>query len=199
MDILQPERLLGSWKREGKDAFISSPIGDLLEQITLFPETQSDYTITLDVTLETKSIRKLGEAGVIVRYTGEDMFYYAGIGGFGSRIFIGVSKRHVSRDWQCLACSGRNAELVAGNAYQLRVECMGASISLYENEATRLYVEDHTYLSGGWGLRAVGVKARFSNITVGRPGRPRFGSARGMFTMSDDFDAPLEDFGPYER
>jgi len=31
------------------------------------------------------------------------------------------------------------------------------------------------------------------------PGRPRFGSARGMFTMRDDFDAPLADFAPYER
>lgn len=29
--------------------------------------------------------------------------------------------------------------------------------------------------------------------------RPRFGSARGMFTMSEDFDEPLEDFAPYER
>ncbi|HKP76269.1 MAG TPA: hypothetical protein VJT67_12150 [Longimicrobiaceae bacterium] len=29
--------------------------------------------------------------------------------------------------------------------------------------------------------------------------KPRFGSARGMFTMRDDFDAPLEDFLPYER
>jgi antitoxin (DNA-binding transcriptional repressor) of toxin-antitoxin stability system len=30
-------------------------------------------------------------------------------------------------------------------------------------------------------------------------GCPRFGSARGLFTMADDFDAPLDDFGPYER
>jgi prevent-host-death family protein len=28
--------------------------------------------------------------------------------------------------------------------------------------------------------------------------RPRFGSARGMFTMADDFDEPLEDLAPYE-
>lgn len=27
--------------------------------------------------------------------------------------------------------------------------------------------------------------------------RPRFGSARGMITMSDDFDEPLEDFAEY--
>lgn len=27
--------------------------------------------------------------------------------------------------------------------------------------------------------------------------RPQFGSAKGMFTMADDFDAPLEDFEEY--
>lgn len=36
-------------------------------------------------------------------------------------------------------------------------------------------------------------------VPVARLGRPRFGSARGMFTMSDDFDAPLDDFAAYER
>ena len=27
--------------------------------------------------------------------------------------------------------------------------------------------------------------------------RPQFGSARGLVTMADDFDAPLEDFAEY--
>ena len=31
----------------------------------------------------------------------------------------------------------------------------------------------------------------------GAPARPRFGSARGLVTISDDFDAPLPDFAPY--
>jgi antitoxin (DNA-binding transcriptional repressor) of toxin-antitoxin stability system len=36
-------------------------------------------------------------------------------------------------------------------------------------------------------------------VPVEPQARPRFGSARGLFTMSDDFDAPLDDFAPYER
>jgi antitoxin (DNA-binding transcriptional repressor) of toxin-antitoxin stability system len=36
-------------------------------------------------------------------------------------------------------------------------------------------------------------------VPVEPQGRPRFGSARGLFTMSDDFDAPLDEFAPYER
>ena len=29
--------------------------------------------------------------------------------------------------------------------------------------------------------------------------RPQFGSAKGLFVMSDDFDAPLEDFDEYQK
>jgi prevent-host-death family protein len=36
-------------------------------------------------------------------------------------------------------------------------------------------------------------------VPVGPSQGPRFGSARGMFSMDVDFDAPLEDFRPYER
>jgi prevent-host-death family protein len=36
-------------------------------------------------------------------------------------------------------------------------------------------------------------------VPVAELARPRFGSARGLFTMADDFDAPLEDFAPYEQ
>lgn len=33
-------------------------------------------------------------------------------------------------------------------------------------------------------------------ILTAKP-RPQFGSAKGLITMSDDFDAPLEDFEAY--
>jgi antitoxin (DNA-binding transcriptional repressor) of toxin-antitoxin stability system len=36
-------------------------------------------------------------------------------------------------------------------------------------------------------------------VPVALAGTPRFGSARGLFTMRDDFDAPLEDFREYEQ
>ncbi|HEX8671488.1 MAG TPA: type II toxin-antitoxin system prevent-host-death family antitoxin [Longimicrobium sp.] len=36
-------------------------------------------------------------------------------------------------------------------------------------------------------------------VPVQPDGVPRFGSARGMFSIADDFDAPLEDFAPYEQ
>ncbi|CAA9314435.1 MAG: hypothetical protein AVDCRST_MAG68-1477 [uncultured Gemmatimonadetes bacterium] len=36
-------------------------------------------------------------------------------------------------------------------------------------------------------------------VPVQPDARPRFGSARGMFRIGDDFDDPLEDFAAYER
>ena len=37
---------------------------------------------------------------------------------------------------------------------------------------------------------------RMLNATVSKP-RPQFGSARGLITISDDFDEPLEEFKEY--
>ena len=46
-------------------------------------------------------------------------------------------------------------------------------------------------------FRDDGVAVRLVSMET-RP-LPRFGSAEGMFTMRDDFDAPLDDFAAYER
>jgi antitoxin (DNA-binding transcriptional repressor) of toxin-antitoxin stability system len=42
-----------------------------------------------------------------------------------------------------------------------------------------------------------GTAARLVPVTI--RGTPRFGSAKGMFSIADDFDAPLDDFRPYEQ
>jgi antitoxin (DNA-binding transcriptional repressor) of toxin-antitoxin stability system len=39
---------------------------------------------------------------------------------------------------------------------------------------------------------------RLVPVSAVRP-RPQFGSAKGMITMSDDFDEPLEDFQEYMK
>lgn len=45
--------------------------------------------------------------------------------------------------------------------------------------------------------REDGTAVRLVPVKV--PARPRFGSARGLFTMAEDFGAPLGDFESYER
>ena len=44
--------------------------------------------------------------------------------------------------------------------------------------------------------RGDGAAFRLVPVVQHRP-RPVFGSARGLITMRDDFDAPLEGFEPY--
>ena len=40
--------------------------------------------------------------------------------------------------------------------------------------------------------------AKLVAVTQEKP-RPQFGSAKGLFTMAEDFDAPLEDFDEYRK
>lgn len=42
-----------------------------------------------------------------------------------------------------------------------------------------------------------GVAFKLVPVTEAQP-RPKYGSARGLIQMADDFDAPLEDFKAYE-
>lgn len=45
--------------------------------------------------------------------------------------------------------------------------------------------------------REDGIAVRLVPVTAER--RPRFGSARGMFAMAENFDEPLEDFARHEQ
>jgi prevent-host-death family protein len=40
---------------------------------------------------------------------------------------------------------------------------------------------------------------RLVPISTSNGSRPQFGSAKGLIRMSDDFDAPLDDFDEYTR
>lgn len=40
--------------------------------------------------------------------------------------------------------------------------------------------------------------AKLIAVRNGKP-QPKFGSARGLFVMADDFDEPLEDFDDYRK
>ena len=54
----------------------------------------------------------------------------------------------------------------------------------------------HRAVEGGEVVIAGEDGAAVRLVPVAPRGQPRFGSGRGLFTMADDFDAPLEDFAP---
>jgi len=145
------------------------------EQIVLFRDCgENDYAIEVEITLlegEILNDQLYKEAGVIIRYSGEGRYYYAGLGGFGARTFIGVVEQRDGHGvWSCLASMGKKDRIDFNRVYRLRVECKGNVISLYEDERNRLSVEDDTYRSGSWGLRTVRTQARFADVKeIGRP------------------------------
>jgi len=178
MAISTPQPVRDPWIQEGDDVLVSPPIEKHWEQIVLFPEHQgSDYSIELVITpLKGQTLNNAiyNEAGVVLRHAGENKYYYAGIGGFGARLFIGAvdpGDRQVV--WNRLASQGKKEHLAFETPYRLRVECLGTQLSLYENGERRLSVQDETYPTGCWGLRTVRTQARFGNIVVGGPARPR--------------------------
>lgn len=165
------------WEMENNQTLLSPSTkpGRHWEQIVLFRDSgESDYAIEVEITLlqgEILNDQLYKEAGVIIRYSGEGKYYYAGLGGFGARTFIGVVEQRDGHGvWSCLASMGKKDRIDFNRGYRLRVECKGNVISLYEDERNRLSVEDDTYRSGSWGLRTVRTQARFANLKeIGRP------------------------------
>ena len=83
----------------------------------------------------------------------------------------------------------------------------GSRSTPYNSTMTQLTIEQ---ANGRWGdlvdaaIRGEdvvvidGAKGAVRLVPVKQPvNHPRFGSAKGLITMADDFDAPLEDFREY--
>jgi hypothetical protein len=162
------------WTPENRGTLLSPPLDEHWEHIILFPHYKDDdYAVRVDLTpLQGEVLHKqlYKEAGVIVRYSGENRYYYAGLGGFGARTFIGMVEQQEGKSiWSCLASQGKKEEIDFNLTYKLRVECRGARISLYEDGKNRLSVETEAYPGGYFGFRTVRTQARFGNIVKTGP------------------------------
>lgn len=176
MSITQPKEVDVPWKQEEENTFLSPPLGGHWERLLLFPEHKGDdYSIDLELTPfkgETLDNELYNQAGLILRYSGPSKYYYAGIGGFGARIFLGlVEERDGQAVWSNLASQGKREQLAFQTTYPIHVECQGVHLTI-ESESTRLSLEDVTYSNGYWGLRTLRTQVRFANINVGTPRKP---------------------------
>jgi hypothetical protein len=163
-----------SWKEENKTTLLSPPLDEHWEHIILCPDSKdADYAIEADLTLlhgEVLNNQLYKEAGVILRYSGSGQYYYAGLGAFGARTFIGMVRQQDNKSiWSCLASQGKKEEIEFDKPYKLRVECQGAKISLYESGKNRLAVEVDAYPTGYFGFRTLRTQARFSKISKSDP------------------------------
>ena len=180
MSIFKHQAIHDAWLEEDEETFLSPPIGaeKHWEQMLLFPDTkEDDYAVEVDLTLlhgEVLNNVLYKEAGVVIRYAGASRYYYAGLGGFGARTFIGlVEEQNGKSIWSRLASQGKKEQVDFNKIYQLRVECHGSKIALYENDVQKLSVEDDTYPAGYWGLRTVRTQARFANLRERGPSIPK--------------------------
>jgi Domain of unknown function (DUF6250) len=182
MDTSDHRALNDEWQRVD-DSTLLSPSLELYkqkghwEQIVLFPNKDQDYAIEVELTLlhgETIDKQVYKEAGVVLRYAGENQFYYAGLGGFGSRTFIGKASPHQNnRIWSCLDSQGKKEEIKLNRPYKLRVECRGSTISLTEDNKNRFTVDIDDYPSSSFGFRTVHTQAQFANIVKSAPSAPK--------------------------
>jgi hypothetical protein len=178
MDFSNCRTIHEPWKQENKTTLLSPPLDKHWEHIIFCPDSKDDdYAIDTNLTLlhgETLNNQLYKEAGVVIRYSGENQYYYAGLGGFGARTFIGVVEQQEGKSiWSCLASQGKKEEIEFDRTYKLRVECQGAKVSLYEDGKNRLSVEVDVYPTGYFGFRTLRTQARFSNINKSSPSIPK--------------------------
>ncbi len=181
MSIFNYKAIHDSWMQEDDQMLLSllSPsISKHWEQIVLFPESKDDdYAVEAELTLlngEALHNVLYKEGGIIVRYSGENRYYYAGLGGFGARTFIGmVEEQNGKSIWSRLASQGKKEQVDFRKPYRLRVECQGSKIALYEDDKQLLAVEDDTYSTGYWGFRTVRTQARFAGVRERSPSIPK--------------------------
>ena len=165
--------VLGDDWTVGEHSFTAPMVEGRGEQFLIFADRIRNGSITADVTvLDSYGIadeRPANEGALVVRYARPDSYLFAGIGGFGTKFFIGKTFQG-----SCIPRShvGKNTAVVRHKKYRMRVEFSGSQITLYENDVQQLAMVDETYASGQFGLRTWQTSAVFENV-LALKARPR--------------------------
>jgi hypothetical protein len=139
------------------------------DQRVIFEEAIKDGSISADITplegkMDAAQDCPYRECHFLFRLEG-DHFYMAGLGGFGSKFFIGTTGGK-NNNWHVLRSIGSSRDLRAEETYRMRIKFNSNRILLYQNDAEVLSVEDSDFVKGRWGLRTNSTRARFANVKV---------------------------------
>jgi hypothetical protein len=139
------------------------------DQRLVFDESFRDGSVSATVTILKSSRRQDGseqrDGALIFRYQDTNNYYFAGIGGFGTRFFI--AKRSNGQSQQ-LVSTGTWKSINLGSPFTIQVRCSGNRIALLHNGVNQLTVLDDTFNSGPWGLFAFRTEVEFREIKVDR-------------------------------
>lgn len=151
------------WEIDGANGvYTSINPGSRPNQRLVFNEWFRDGAISAEIAI--RGGAKLEDGGesrlaaFLFRYQNPNNYYFAGIGGFNGKFFIG--KMANGQD-QALVTTGSSGSIKRGVGYRVRVHCAGNWISLSHNEITQLSVIADTFNSGPWGLHTWRTKAEF--------------------------------------
>jgi hypothetical protein len=157
----------------GTDATAGSYISPIHEgrdsQRLIFYESLRDGSVSATVTVLESKPRGDGsrprEGALIFRYQDPNNYYFAGIGGFGTRFYI--AKKSDGQP-QSIVSTGTWESIELGSPFGIQVRCSGNWIALLHNGVKHLTVRDDTFNSGPWGLYAFRSKVEFRNIEIDR-------------------------------
>lgn len=148
------------------DSYASPDTASQWEQSLIFGQVFKNGSISTDIELHKGRKSRQGqesrEAELLFRYSGYEGSYYAGLGAWRTKFFIG--KVLPGPVYQLLGAVGSRDSIRIGKTYRLRIECYGSQITLFDNDVRQLVVYDGTYQTGQWGLRTWGTAATFSSV-----------------------------------
>jgi hypothetical protein len=136
-------------------------------QRLVFNEPFRDGSISAELTI--RSTKKLEDGAepkvgaLIFRFQSPRNYYFAGIGGFGGKFFIG---KMADGQGQALVTAGRSATIKKGHPYRLQVRSVGNQIALLHNGITQLTVLDDQFTAGPWGLQSWRTAVEFRKLSV---------------------------------
>lgn len=158
---LNSSAIYNPWQIDSGEEF-TSPLAESQEdELLIFNEVLGDGSIEADVSILGGKPLASGEpkvGAIVFRFKDSKNYYYAGLGGGGSKYCIG---RVAMGQDQSIVVSGNSSFLEKNKTYRLRVEFSGSQISLYENGVPQLNAVDDTLNSGQWGFRTWNTKAKF--------------------------------------
>jgi hypothetical protein len=159
----------------GDDGSFESVLSDSSpEQRLFFSPRFKNGSISADITPLEAAPRRGGEArleaALICRSSGSDGFYYAGMGAWDTKFFIG--RMNAGPFYQLREYVGRGASVAPKKTYRLRLDFNGSQLTLFENDVQQLQLRDEGLQIGQCGLRTWMTRARFTNVQVKRA-KPR--------------------------
>jgi len=149
--------LFDEWAVDADQYIFSSPlVPETAVQMLLFGTTFKNGTISCCIKPTAgrkEGDRDLREGAIVFRYNGYGQYYYAGVGGWGGKYFIGKVVQP-GPTFQQLAVVGKTDTIQYDRAISIKIECRGNRIILHENNVPILEVLDDSYQTGLVGLRS---------------------------------------------